>query len=243
MKSILNILFVLCLASPAFAARKKKKAPVVVVPVEETYTIPAAKTEMKIADIPMPKKATHEFEVTASTWTPKDFNHQSYLADTGSFERSNLPALSINSILKATELNDNQDISAKFGLTYLSLERFANSGIGGGAAHELVNLFSARLGAEFADHHILSHGFEPAIGLYLLPTWIVGARTELDKGINAIGFPIEMSLDLLYRFNHGSQFIGNSGFVIGAGIHQIYGKVEDADLTGLGVQGIFRLTM
>jgi hypothetical protein len=241
---LFHFILVLCLTCPALAAHsKKKKALKPVAHAEETYLIPFAQTEMKIIEPVVQKKRTREIEISASTWTPKNFSRRSYLADTTDFERSSLPNVSLNFLNQIYVPNEKEDISAKIGLSYLSLERFANIGLSASRAHEVANVFSLRLGAEYANHLILPKGFEPAIGIYFLPTWIIGAINPIDSGVNATGLPIEASLDLLYRLQTTDSLLGTSSFVFGLGVHQIYGQVDEAELTGLGIQGIFRLTL
>ena len=241
---LFSFIIALCLTAPALAApHKKKKYIIPKAQVEETYLLPIAQTQMKIIEPVVVKKKTREVEIATSTWAPKSFSRRSYLTGTTEFERASLPQVSLNFLNQIYAPNENEEISTKIGLSYLSLERFADIGPSGSRSHEVANLFSLRLGAEYINHQILPKGFEPAIGFYFLPTWIIGASNPIDNGVNATGLPLEASLDLLYRMKTTDSVLGPAGYVFGIGVHQIYGQVEEAELTGLGVQGVFRVTL
>ncbi len=243
-KLFLSVILVSSFAHSAYAAKKKKPAP----PAEEQtiYALPIEQSEIKIIEVVPIEKKSHEYEFTASSWAPKNFSLSSYLANTADFGREGLPLVSINYITKAFDLGNSGDVSSKFGFSYMGLDRSARFG---GAdtnpqnAHETLNLFALRVGAEYVNHTILPWHLEPALGLYVLPTWIVAARTELDNGVSAYGFPIEASADLLYRSPNLSKLIGISDLILGLGIHEVYGSVSGAELSGLGIQGILRLRM
>ncbi len=241
---VFTFILAFCLTGSAWAApSKKKKHAAPKQQVEETYLLPYAQSQMKIVEPVVEKKKTREVEISTSSWAPKSFPRRSYLSGTTKFERASLPQVSLNFLNQVYAQNETEEISTKVGLSYLSLERFADIGPSGSRSHEVANMFSLRLGAEYINHQILPKGFEPAIGLYFLPTWIIGASNPIDNGVNATGLLLEASLDLLYRIKTTDSVHGPSGYVFGIGIHQIYGQVEEAELTGLGVQGVFRVTL
>ena len=227
----------------AFSKKAKKAAPQ---PEEEiqVYSLPIQQSEIKLVPVAPIPITHHEFEITGSTWAPKNFQLASNINDAGNFERAGLPYLSVNYITKSYDVGSNGTLSTKFGLSYMSLTRSGD--LGGTYSHnvsETLNLISLRLGAEYAMKNILPWSLEPAFGLYVLPTWLAASETELDGGVNAYGFPIEASADLLYRSSDMSKLIGSSDLVLGFGLHDIYGNVQRTDMSGLGVQGIIRLSM
>ena len=209
---LLSLILISGFAHSAYAAKKPKK---VVPPVEEQtiYNLPISQSEIKIVEVAPVEKTAHEFELTASTWAPKNFSLPSYLSDSGDFGREGIPLVSVNYITKSFDVGNSGDISSKFGLSYMSLDRTAP--FGGSSAHETLNLFSVRVGAEYTARNLLPFNLEPAVGLFILPTWMAASRTELDNGVSAYGFPIEGSVDLLYHSPQLSKLIGSSDLILG----------------------------
>ncbi len=232
-------------AQPALAAKKTKK---VLPPKEEQqiFNLPLSQSEIQIIKVVPIERNPRSFELSASSWAPKNFALSSYLSDTSDFNRAGLPLVSANYISKYADLGSQGELSTKVGISYLSLDRTAGYGISASSpqiAHESLNLFSLRLGAEYIAHHALPFHLEPAIGLYILPTWMVASRTELDNGVSAYGFPVEANLDLLYDSQSLSKMIGSADLILGIGIQEVYGSVSGSDMSGFGLQGIFRLRM
>lgn len=243
-KLFLSLILTLSFADSALAAKKSKKP--ALQPEEEiqVYSLPVQQSEIKLIPLAAIPITHHEFEITASSWTPKNFHLPSIVSDPSDFSRAGLPLLSINYITKSYDVGSSGTLSTKLGLSYMSLNRTGE--IGGLYSHtgtETLNLFSVRLGAEYSIKDALPWSLEPAFGLYLLPTWLAASRTELDNGLSSYGFPFEVSADLLYRSSHLSKLVGSSDLVLGVGVHDIYGSVSDSDMSGLGVQGIVRLSM
>ncbi len=239
-KFLLSVILISSFAHSAYAAKKaKKRTPAV--EEQNIYNLPISQSEIKIIEVGPVEKKPHEYEFTASNWTPKNFNLPSYLSDSSDFGREGIPLVSVNYITKSFDVGSSGDISSKFGLSYMSLERSAP--FSGSSAHETLNLFSVRIGAEYTARKLMPFNLEPAVGLFILPTWIAASRTELDNGVSAYGFPIEGSLDLLYHSPQLSKLVGSSDLILGLGIDDVYGSVSGANLNGLGVQGILRLRM
>ena len=237
---LLSVILISSFAHSAYAAKKSKK---LVPPVEDQtiYNLPISQSEIKIIEVAPIEKKAHEFEFTASSWVPKNFNLPSYLSDSSDFGREGIPLVSVNYITKSFDVGKGGDVSSKFGLSYMSLDRTAP--FSGSNAHETLNLFSIRIGAEYTARNLLPFNLEPALGLFILPTWIAASRTELDNGVSAYGFPVEGSIDLLYHSPQLSKLVGSSDLILGLGVHEVYGSLSGSDLSGLGVQGILRLRM
>ncbi len=109
-KLFISMLLMLSFANSALAASKKKKKSVPR-PEEEVqlYSLPVQQSEIKLIPV-APIPVTHdEFEITGSTWAPKNF-----------------------------QLTSNVNVS------------------------ETLNLFSLRLGAEYAMNNVLPWSLEPA---------------------------------------------------------------------------------
>ena len=238
----IEILLVLGISQGALAAKKAKKtAPSI--EEKQIFSMPVSQSAIQIEAQTLPSRKRKSLEVGFSTWSPK-FALSSYLSNTGEFGRANLPLLNINLISHSIEPGAHGQLSPTIGFAFINLDRkasFDSASTVPQIAHESLNLFSLRLGAEYMFS--VGSQFKPLLGLYLLPTWMVAARTELDNGLSAYGLPVEASFDLLYDSQKLSKLVGDADLLLGLGIHDIYGSVSGADLNGLGVQGIFRLRM
>lgn len=242
----LSLCVMLSFSESAHAAKRQKKSQPRPEEEQQIYALPVQTSEIQLVEVAPVIRKTHEFELSASTWAPKNFQLPSYLPDPSDFNRSSLPMLSVSYLTKYFDAGSNGEVWTKLGLSYLSLDRKAVASGSSDSpliAHEVLNLFSLRLGAEYVAKDLLPFGIEPAFGLAILPTWIAASRTELDSGVSAYGFPIEASVDLMYHFSGLSSAVGSTDLILGIGVHDIYGSVGGSDMSGIGLQGLLRLRM
>lgn len=189
-----------------------------------------------MTDIPKPQENPSWLEMGLSSWAPGNFTLPG--AD-GNFGRAGIPSLFVNYSMPAFL----PGLKAKIGGNYLALSR--SNDVSSDAAvisnTETVNLFSARIGAEYTPTTLAGKTLEPYAGLALLPTFGMTSQSAVDDGNLYFGVPVELSLGS--RLSLKKIGIPWNGADLDLGITGTAGTVDHSSVSGLGVSGGLRVLL
>jgi hypothetical protein len=226
-------LIALTLASQASAASKNAQG---------SYQVAIPRSRIEIPKLPEPEspRIPDQLDLGASSWAPSGFSLASRTLDTTPFSREGAPAFYINYL---RSLSDLDGLFLKAGLNWLSLSRTGKVGSGSAPALEsqALQLFSVRVGAEYAPNLLQIMGVQPYAGLALLPSLGVTGRTAFDDGSSYFGIPFE--------YTAGAQFelsrigVGWNQTRLDLGLTGTAGTVDHSSVAGIGIKGGIRVSL
>lgn len=224
------------------APARKKKAPPPPPSTEFSVAIPSSEIELK-----QPEEDTtgegSSIEVALSSWSPSNFTRKTYLGQTGSFHAGTIPYVSLNVRYPFAHYSNGANLAVKAGFSGTNLEREGSVGLTGGTVNstQTLNLFMARAGVEY---QALRFSFlQPYVGLALLPSVALSAKSTFEDRVSAFGVPLEGTLGLIARPQLFKDLLGLTHGALGIGAHYIFGSIDESRLNGLGVQGFFQLSL
>lgn len=248
MKNRLSVLIVCILTvggPPAMGKPSKKAKPAIVTKTE--LTLPVLQSDLKMDQTQAgPGKDRPVLEFSASSWQPMQFSRPTYQSGLSTFERGPLPHLSVNHISALTDQSHRRGLYLKVGAAGSQLKRSVAQNLSGRKqdAEQTLTLLSLRLGAELRDRKYWAGAVQPLLGFSLLPTVVLGARSQLEDQVNEQGLPTEAQLGLLI---HPRAWLGSKWFLdessLGIMAHAVFGTVGSSDLQGLGAALSFRMNL
>jgi hypothetical protein len=204
--------------------------------------VPVPKSELDLEPIRASLSPPAEFEISASNFFPARFSRGGHFGDS-TYDGIGMPFLSLNRLSEFQTFANGISLASKFGVSYLGLKRSTESNVGDystGRTDQQINILLVRLGVESGWARLLPWGFEPSLGVALLPAWEFGEQSRYEDGVSGVGFPLEGTLGLLWR----SSARGESGsFSFGLEAQEIYGAVGGSKMNGAGLQGEFRISL
>ena len=220
-------------------AKKKKPAAVVIAVPTPTpdIAVEIPKSPLNLKQFVMPDVPVHPrfIEVSASSWSPREFNAPSFVAHTTPYRSTSTPRLSLNTWTETSETGSS-GVFGKFGVTIDELTReghFSTSDrlISG---TQTMNLISLRFGAEVAMQTETLGRVRPFADLAFVPTYAQAPSSMLSDGTSRGYAVLEGALGLEWRPRPLSNLLGtkNIGFAVGLEATQ---GVFGSPLTGTGI--------
>jgi hypothetical protein len=217
-----------------FAAQAKAKVKKVDPPPPEEVTISVPQAHYSIKDDMKGTVDQRQIEYRVSFWTPTNLTEPSFLPDTTDFQATSVPKMSID--LRGTSIRTRWvQITPVYGVAYTQLDRTGSLAFAaqGQQVHQVMNLFSARLGMQFAPVTARLGNFEPYLGIAALPTWAQAATSQFNDGISESITAMEYAVGVAYKMPAVGEFLGVPNFALVASFEATQG-VLGSSLSGTG---------
>jgi hypothetical protein len=171
------------------------------------------------------------FELGVSNWQPGTIAEESRLPATSEFSKNGSPMGSVNF---ASPLGW-AHLSAKFGLSFLQLERSGYLGIQntGYRVSQNLNIFQPRLGLEWNSPRGFAN-FRPFLGAGVLPTWLQSSSSEFNGGVSDIKWTSEFYAGLDFSISVVTRWLGLDDMSFNVAYEHTQG-IDNGYLTGNGV--------
>lgn len=236
MKVIALILITVFAFSAHGATKKKKRVPPDVAleqKPDQEIQVPQSQVKLdKYEDI-QEDKTTQNFELNASTWSPKDLGLEGNVDETGTFKSSGAQ-ISLNYWSFGWDVGSLK-IQPKFGLSFAQLARNGTINIVGheSKVSQEMNLYSLRLGGEVTPKLTFLGHFQPYFDLALLPEWEQVMQSEYSDATERTGLALEEVAGLAYMSSSAGSFIGAQSLGLEVGVNVTEGL--GANLSGVGI--------
>lgn len=240
---ILTAAVALMVGTATFAAEMKRSSESIASETEKEFTVPVPKSEIALEPLRFKPSRPSEYSISATTWVPENFTRNSYLHKVSAFQKTDIPALTLNRFSEIYT-GANLNISSKLGLTYLQMQRTADRSMTllDGPGTETMNFVMARAGVESAWPNILPWGFEPNMSFAVLPTWITAQESVFEDGVGEFGLPFEATAGLLWR-SPARASIYRGDLSVGVSYQAVNGTIGGSSLRGHGVLGELRISL
>lgn len=221
-------------ATPVCAApvRAKKSAPTLP-EASGVVLLERSAVESMSSEAGMVVSSPAAFMAGVSSWAPSGLSLPSNLADTTALRLNGLPGFYLGISRPAF----GRDFALKLGASWTSLYREAPVALGGAVLKQsqTVNLFSARLGLEYASLALETRWIRPMAALVAMPSLGVGTRAGFDSSSTYRGVLGELSL--------GARIPVTSGLELEAAGVGTLGSLGTGHAEGLGVNVGMRITL
>jgi hypothetical protein len=241
---VLSLVFSAVFTFSIPALSKTKRLPTNLTPDQQEpidVVVPHNQFELQEYAVPVTNKTTKKFEVQASSWTPSDMTGNGYVDQAGGFQ-SDGAQVSLNFWDGGWDVS-NSTISPKLGISFDQLKRTGRFPVLGAeqTLTQLMNLYSARIGAELAPQADLWGHLQPYFSLSILPTWAQTVGSTYSDGENHIYIAAEEVAGLAWRSPSLASFIGVRNLGIEIGVQGTQGL--GSHLSGFGVLAGTRLEL
>ena len=221
--------------------RVKKAKPVEapVVPLD----VPVPHSELAIKPLaPVPRNPLI-FELTASGWSPRQMNEESYLADASDLRNNGLPKFNLNLWAQGFETSALM-ISPIWGFSFSQLERSGTVSFAmqDKSAQQAINFFSVRLGIAVETKKQFWFGLKPYLALALLPTLETAPVTPLSNGISRTFMAAEVGAGLAMEVQFIESALGLRSFAFEVGVDATHGALGRS-FSGVGVSAGSKVTL
>lgn len=212
--------------------------------------LPVPVSELKLDDTEGRRSVTGqvvtELEFGVSSWVPEEFSRPTFSGESRVFERGSYPHVSANRLAPFVARGGPHSWYWRLGGSLLNLRRTVSlrQTVGSRDVSQSLTLASVRLGVEYAPQRFSSSLLRPFIGVALVPTMALAARSQLEERVSSGGAPLETNVGFVVRPSYlRGEFLGLRNGSIGVSAHSIFGDVDGSSMSGLGVQGLMRVEL
>jgi hypothetical protein len=241
-KALVLALALLAAVPSAEARARKKKKPEPAT--EFSVTVPTSEVDIASAAQRDEEQGNVAYELSISTWSPRDFTRKSYLPDVLKFRNGGIPQVSLTRIAPIKVYENGAGFHWRLGLSFVNLEREGLAGIAGAvyAARQELNLVSAALGAEYRAG-VLWNLVQPFAYFELRPSYLLGPRSPFEEPVNEWGFPLNAGAGLLARPAFLQGIFGLGDGAVGISAHYMFGSIDASSLASLGAQAHLQIVL
>ncbi len=246
MRFIQTFCIVIMLSVQAFAASQVTKASPETTERDFTLSVPTSELNLENSTVEKKESGNLAYELTGSNWSPKNFTRSSYTDDAGAFQRTSTPLLSLNFLNELKSFKNGSGILSRVGFGYVEIgrreevSRVADQTV---FSNQKLSLFILRVGLDYKGPAFLHSALRPYFGFVIMPTYLVGAKSEIEDRISEYGYPTEASLGLIVQPQFLSKIWDLKNGAFGAGVQSINGSVGDSDMSDSCSNGFLRFEL
>lgn len=249
-RTSLLLLLLAALVAPgaAFAAKKKQKPAANPGHEADKVTIEVPQSELDVGSQldEGPGNVPASVELGVSSWSPDNFTRPSYQGNAPKFTGGSFPYITLNRTKPFALFPGNgASLSYIIGISYGQLERAGTvSQLGSGRpASETLSLVSARAGVEYGGPRFASGTLQPFATFSVLPSYALAPQSQYEDRVSEAGVPFEASAGIFYHAPFLRDFLTVTNGTFGISAHYLFGSIDSSKLAGLGVQGLFAVTL
>ena len=230
----LALVAVLLTANPVWAAPARPKKNVSTLPeASGVVVLERSAVESPAGEAGRAVSSPAAFSAGMSSWAPGSLSLPSNLPGTTALRTHGMPGfyLGISRPVLA------RDLALRLGAGWTSLDREAPVDLGGAVLKQTqtVNLFTAKLGLEYAPLALSTPWISPVVALAAMPALGIGTRAGFDSNTTYAGILGELSL--------GFRVPVTSAFGLEAAGVGTLGALGQGHAEGLGVNAGMRITL